>query len=188
MSKVGKEPIKFDSSKITITKEDKGIYGNGIIKVSGPKGDLELPVRPGVSIEINDGEVVVTRKNEQKQNKAYHGLYRSLINNMVAGVTDGFEKKLEIHGVGYRGSVAGGTLQLNVGFSHQIDYAIPEDVQINMPDENTIIITGIDKQRVGQVTAEIRELRKPEPYKGKGIRYEGEQVRRKAGKSAASAS
>lgn len=183
MSKIGNEPIKYDKSKVTVTVEDGGAYNYKLVKVSGPQGELEEALRAGVDVKVGDEEIEVTRKSEAKAHRSFHGLYRSIISNMIQGVSEGFEKKLEIHGVGYRGSLQGNKLVLNLGFSHQVEYVGREGVTLEMPDENTIVVKGIDKQLVGQVAAEIRALRKPEPYKGKGIRYEGEQIRRKAGKS-----
>lgn len=183
MSKIGKEPVKFDSSKVEVKTESGGRYNNISVIVKGTKGELQMSIRPGIEIDVEDGVVNVKRTDDSKQSKSYHGLYRSIIGNMVKGVTDGYEKKLEIHGVGYRGSQKGNGIELSLGFSHKIDYEAPEGIELKMADENTIVVTGVDKQKVGQVAAEIRALRKPEPYKGKGIRYEGEHVRRKAGKS-----
>lgn len=184
MSKVGKEPVKFNKEQINVTIEKGGEFNYLLIKVKGPKGELEQSVRRGVKIEVNDDEVLVTRVNNSKPNKSFHGLYRSLIANMIQGVTEGYKKELEIHGVGYRGFKKGENLELFLGFSHPVDYVPLEGVSIDMPDENTVVVTGVNKQKVGQVAAEIRELRKPEPYKGKGVRYKGEEVKRKAGKSA----
>lgn len=183
MSKVGQMPIEYDSSKITITVEKGGTFGNQTVTVKGTQGELTQSINKGVTISATDGKVEVTRKNDEISSKGFHGLYRTLIANMIQGVNDGYEKKLEIHGVGYRGAQKGEGIELNLGFSHQVNFEPPADVKVAMADQNTIVVTGIDKQRVGQVAAEIRALRKPEPYKGKGIRYAGEQIRRKSGKA-----
>ncbi|MEI7578714.1 MAG: 50S ribosomal protein L6 [bacterium] len=185
MSKIGKQPIKFDPAKISIIVEKGGLYNNQIVKVKGPKGELTEDIRPSIDVQVNNDEVLVTRSSEAKTVKSFHGLYRSIIANMVVGVMTGYEKRLEIQGVGYRGAQKGNVIELSLGFSHMVKYTAPDGITITMPDETNIIINGFDKQKVGQVAAEIRQLRKPEPYKGKGIRYLGENVRRKAGKSAA---
>jgi large subunit ribosomal protein L6 len=183
MSKIGKQPVQFDKATVTVTAEKGGEFSHQLIKVKGPKGEIELSVKQGVKVEVTDGVVTVTRKNDMTQNKALHGLYRSLIANMVAGVVTGFEKKLEIHGVGYRGNQTGNSIELSLGFSHTVKFDAPEGITLTMADQNTILISGVDKQKVGEVAATIRGIRKPEPYKGKGIRYSGEKVRRKAGKA-----
>lgn len=188
MSKIGIQPIKFDSSKVTVKVEKGGDYGYLVVSVEGPKGNLSNSVRKGVDIKVENDEVVVTPKSESKSAKAFHGLYRSLIANMVEGVTNGYEKKLEIHGTGYRGELKSPQkIEMKLGFSHVVTYEAREGIELIMEDQNTILVKGFDKQQVGQTAAEIRELRKPEPYKGKGIRYANEQVKRKAGKSGASA-
>jgi large subunit ribosomal protein L6 len=183
MSKIGKTIIEYSTDKIEVIKEKGGDYNYLKVIVKGPKGQLECSIRPGVDFTDESGVITVIKTGRNIQSRAFHGLYRSLIANMIEGVTNGYEKKLEIHGVGYRGLVSGNKLELSLGFSHKIEYNIPEGITIVMPDESTLIISGIDKQKVGQVAAEIRELRKPEPYKGKGVRYAGEQVKRKSGKS-----
>ncbi len=185
MSKIGKKEIAIPDN-VTVSVTDGGAYGNQTIKVVGPKGELVQDTRPGVSVTVAENQVSVTRKSDAPSIRAYHGLYRSLIANMILGVTKDYEKKLEIHGVGYRGLQKGEAIELSLGFSHKITYTPRAGVTIKMIDDNTISINGIDKQLVGQVAAEIRQLRKPEPYKGKGIRYVGETVKRKAGKTAAS--
>ena len=185
MSKIGKKTIPYDKEKIQVAVEEGGRFGYKVINVSGPLGKLDLPIRKGINVEVTDGEIKVTRTAETTKLKALHGLYRSLLANMISGVTEGFEKKLEIQGVGYRGFQSAANIDLSLGFSHKITYKPPEGITVNMIDENNIIVKGADKQLVGQVAAEIRQLRKPEPYKGKGIRYSGEYVRRKAGKAAA---
>jgi large subunit ribosomal protein L6 len=175
MSRIGKMPIKIPSG-VTVTT------GKDAVTVSGPKGNLSQFSMPGVNISQSGDELVVTRANDERQTRAKHGLMRSLINNMVTGVSDGFSKKLEIHGVGYRVAQSGGDLRFNLGFSHDVVYKVPADLQVNV-EQNTITVSGANKQRVGQVAAEIRALKKPEPYKGKGIRYAQERVLRKSGKS-----
>ncbi len=176
MSRIGKKPVKIPvGCKIAIA--------DNVISVEGPKGKLRQEFRPEVSISVEGGEAVVARKSESRQARAMHGLYRALIVNMLKGVTDGYEKKLEIVGVGYLAALAGKVLQIRAGFANEIQKPIPEGLKITCPDQNHIVIQGIDKQLVGQFAAEVRAIRKPEPYKGKGIRYDGEVVRRKAGKA-----
>lgn len=183
MSRIGKLPIPL-TSDVEVT-----IDGNNLVSVKGKKGTSTLRVHPEIILEKNDQELVVTRANETREQRSLHGLYRSLIYNMVEGVTNGYTKKLEIIGVGFRASYNNGVLELNLGFSHPIFFVPPDGIEIEIDtktSKNTIVIIhGIDKELVGQVAAKIRSFRKPEPYKGKGIRYLGEQIRRKAGKSAA---
>jgi len=179
MSRIGKLPI--------IKKENIEVRLEGeVITIKGPKGELSLRFEPDlVEIVQTDGVLQVNRKNDTKPARARHGLYRSLLQNMIEGVSDGFSKSLEIKGVGYRGVVQGKTLELSLGYSHPIHYAIPEGVEIKFEEKSQTLFTvsGIDKQLVGQVSAEIRSFRKPEPYKGKGIKYTDEHIARKAGKS-----
>ena len=176
MSRIGKMPVQIpDGIKIE--------YKSGSVTVEGPKGKLSQDVQPEVSIEIKDGVAEITRKNESKRAKALHGLYRKLLSNMVVGVTTGFTKSLVINGVGYRAEVQGDVLVLNLGYSNPIEFQIPGDLSITCEGNNKIIVSGIDRQRVGQVSADIRSLRPPEPYKGKGIKYEDEMIRRKIGKA-----
>ena len=156
----------------------------GTVMVKGPKGELGLDVHPTMKVTVDDGEIRVERPSDQKQHRALHGLTRALLANMVEGVTAGFSKTLEIVGVGYRAEMKGKKLNLNLGFSHPIDYQPVEGVSIECPNQTTVVISGPDKQKVGQAAAEIRGFRPPEPYKGKGVRYQGERVRRKAGKTA----
>lgn len=184
MSKIGKKIIELPAG-VTIKAEKGGDFGALLVTVTGPKGELKQSLRPGISFKQEGNIVTVERETEAKQMKAYHGLYRSLIANMVEGVVKDYEKKLEIVGVGYRGIQKGEDIEMSLGFSHKVNYKPNAGVTIKMTDENNILITGSDKQKVGQTAAEIRQLRKPEPYKGKGIRYAGEKVRRKAGKTAA---
>ena len=175
MSRIGKEPITVPSG-VTVTITDDSV------KVDGSKGTLSQFRMPGIDVTQAENSVVVTRQTEEAMHRSKHGLMRSLIQNMVTGVSEGFTKKLEITGVGYRVNVAGQDLKFNLGFSHEVVYNLPQGVQASA-DQNVITITGIDKQQVGQVAAEIRSLKKPEPYKGKGIKYVGERILRKSGKS-----
>lgn len=175
MSRIGKLPIDIPSG-VTITVDPD------TITVAGSKGTLTQFTMPGVEVKQADNQIIVTRINDEPANRAKHGLMRTLINNMVIGVSQGFSKKLEINGVGYRVALAGNGLKLNLGLSHDVNYALPTGVTATV-EQNVITISGIDKQQVGQVAAEIRALRKPEPYKGKGIKYVGERIIRKSGKS-----
>ncbi len=176
MSRVGKQPIKVPSGV------NAAIDGSNVT-VSGPQGNLSLKTLPGMVIKQDGDEIIVSRSNEETMSRARHGLTRTLIDNMVVGVSQGFNKKLEVNGVGFRVNLAGQDLKLSLGYSHEITYKIPETVKLAV-DQNIITISGIDKQQVGQVAAEIRALKKPEPYKGKGIKYVNERIIRKAGKSA----
>lgn len=179
MSRIGKNPVKIPTG-VTVT-----INGD-TLSVKGPQGELIQSFHPNMKIEIGDGEVTVTRPNDLKLNKSLHGLTRTLVKNMIDGVTTGFEKKLEILGVGYRAAIAGTKLTLTLGFSHPIEYIAPKGIviEIDKDKKNILIIKGSDKQLLGEVAAKIRSYRKPEPYKGKGIRYLGEYVQQKAGKAA----
>ncbi len=183
MSRVGNAPIEV-AEKVSVD-----VGSNNLVTVKGPKGELKLQVDPELALKVEDALLIVERPTDQKRHKAMHGLYRSLLNNMVKGVTIGFRKELEVIGVGFRASVQNGILELALGFSHPIYLVPPEGINIEVDakrGKNTfVIITGIDKQMVGQVAAKIRSLRPPEPYKGKGVRYSDEYVRRKAGKTAA---
>lgn len=176
MSRIGKQPVEIPKG-VEVTVKD------ALVSVKGSKGELTQDFRPEVKINVNDGLVIVERINETKAAKSYHGLYRNLIANMITGVSQGFSKTLLINGVGYRAEVQGSTLMLNLGYSNPIEYMIEDGITITVDGQNKITVSGIDKQRVGQISAEIRSLRPPEPYKGKGIRYENEYVRRKIGKS-----
>ncbi|MEX2190927.1 MAG: 50S ribosomal protein L6 [Bacteroidota bacterium] len=180
MSRVGRKPIQIPKG-VTVAFKD------GIVNVKGPHGELSANVHKNIMVEVKDSDVILARKNDEKQNRALHGLWRALAQNMVAGVSTGFSKKLEIVGVGYRAEMKGKKLQLLLGFSHPILFAPPEGIKIETPTQTTITISGIDKQLVGLVASKIRSFRPPEPYKGKGVKYEGEYIRRKAGKAAASA-
>lgn len=175
MSRIGKLPIDIPSG-VTIT------VAQDLITVAGSKGTLTQFTMPGITVEQKENQVLVTRVNDEAPNRSKHGLMRSLVNNMVVGVSKGFEKKLEINGVGYRVAMAGQGLKMNLGFSHDVNYALPQGVSAAV-EQNVITISGISKQQVGQVAAEIRSLKKPEPYKGKGIKYVGERIIRKSGKS-----
>lgn len=181
MSRIGKAIITIPAG-VTITEN------NGVVTAKGPKGELSQELTAGITLEQNDGELTVNRPSDSKQHKALHGLYRALIANMIVGVSEGFEKKLELVGVGYRASHSGQKLELALGFSHGIVLELPGEVKVDTLTEkgkNPIItLTSYDKQLLGMVAAKIRSFRKPEPYKGKGVRFVGENVRRKAGKSA----
>lgn len=176
MSRIGLMPVAIPSG-VTVSVK------NNIITVKGSKGELSQPFIPVVDFALSDSQVEVSRSNDSKQVKSLHGLYRSLLNNMVIGVSQGFVKNLLITGVGYRAELSGKSLLLNLGYSNQVEYRIPEDVQISVEGTNKITVSGIDKSVVGQVAAEIRQIRPTEPYKGKGVRYDNENVRRKVGKS-----
>ncbi len=177
MSRVGKLPI-------AIPKGVEVRVDGSRVSVKGPRGELELGFDPDMMIEVADGEIHVTRPTDQARHRALHGLTRSLIANMVHGVTEGFRRSLEIHGVGYRAEKRGRNLTLNVGFSHPVLFEMPEGIEIELESPTLVHVAGADKQLVGEVAAKIRQVRPPEPYKGKGIRYVGEQIRRKAGKAA----
>jgi large subunit ribosomal protein L6 len=177
MSRIGRAPITIPSGV------DVTLAGNSVA-VKGPKGQLILEVHPKMQVALEDGVMTVTRPDDSGPNRALHGLTRTLLSNMVTGVTAGFEKRLEIQGVGYRASKRGADLEILVGYSHPVVIVPPENIEFDVPSPTQIVVKGIDKQRVGQIAAEIRAIRKPEPYKGKGIRYEGETVRRKVGKRA----
>jgi len=180
VSRVGRKPISIVKG-VTITKKDDAIV------VKGPKGELSAHVHPDITIDVNPSEVLVSRHADDGAHRALHGLWRALIQNMVNGVTQGYSQKLEIVGVGYRAEMRGKKLQLMLGYSHPILFGPPDGVTIEAPTQTSIMITGIDKQLVGLVAAKIRSFRPPEPYKGKGVKYEGEYIRRKAGKAAATA-
>ncbi|MCQ2586988.1 MAG: 50S ribosomal protein L6 [Treponema sp.] len=176
MSKVGKLPVALPAG-VNVS------FADGVITVKGPKGELKQPVNPSIKIETKDGQIVLTTLNNEKQTNAYHGLYRSLISNMVKGVTDGFTKTLVITGVGYRAEVKGKELVMNLGYSSDYIAIIPDGLTVATTPDGKVNISGIDKQLVGEFSSQIRKLRKPEPYKGKGIRYETEVIRRKVGKT-----
>ncbi len=178
MSRIGRAPITVPAG---VEVKVDGQH----VSVKGPKGALEMNVAPTMKVEVEAGVVHVTRPNDEKMNRSLHGLTRTLVDNLVIGVTNGFEKKLEINGVGYRASKEGKNLVMNLGFSHQVIVPETDDIQIEVPDANHIVIKGIDKQKVGQFAAEVRGKRPPEPYKGKGIKYDYEVIRRKEGKTGA---
>jgi large subunit ribosomal protein L6 len=178
VSRVGRKPVTIPSGvKVQVKDHD--------ITVQGPKGQLAATFHPSLAVEMKDDHVVVSRSSDEKQNRALHGLWRALIQNMVKGVTEGYVRKLELVGVGYRAELKGSKLQLALGYSHPILFAPPTGIKIEAPSQTNIVISGIDKELVGQVAAKIRSFRPPEPYKGKGVKYEGEIIRRKAGKAAA---
>jgi len=178
MSRIGRQPIELPAG-VAIS-----LSPGGRVMVNGPLGELSQQVPARMQVEQEDGTVVVKRPTERGEDRALHGLTRTLIANMVEGVTNGFQKRLEIQGVGYRASLRGTDLELNVGFSHPVVLKAPQGITFEVPTPTEVIVKGIDKQQVGQLAAEVRKVRPPEPYKGKGIRYEGEYVRRKGGKRA----
>ncbi len=177
MSRIGKSPVAVPSGvEVTVA--------GGTVTVKGPKGTLSRVIPGDIEINQDDGTLTFVRPNDERKNKALHGLTRSLVNNMVVGVTEGFKKELEIVGVGYRAEAQGpNALRLNLGFSHPVNVAAPEGITFEVPVPTQVVVTGIDKEVVGQVAANIRSIRKPEPYKGKGVRYAGERILRKAGKA-----
>lgn len=183
MSRIGNLPIPISD------KVEFSINADNIATFKGEKGTNTLRIHPDISIEKNEDELIISRKTDEKEQRALHGLFRSLINNAVVGVSEGYTKKLEIIGVGYRAAMSGDVLELNLGYSHPIFFVPPEGINMEVDTKSSknpiLVISGVDKEMVGQVAAKIRSFRKPEPYKGKGIRYVGEYVRRKAGKSAA---
>ncbi|NLM61418.1 MAG: 50S ribosomal protein L6 [Clostridiales bacterium] len=179
MSRIGKNPVAVPAG-VQVTLGE-----NNTVTVKGPKGTLTQSFHPAIKIELNGDRINVTRPNDEKENRALHGLTRTLINNMVVGVTEGYKKELHIEGVGYRAQKQGKQLVLNLGYSHQVIFEENSDISIEVPAPNRIVVSGPDKQKVGQMAAEIRMKRPPEPYKGKGIRYVGEVVRRKEGKTGA---
>jgi large subunit ribosomal protein L6 len=175
MSRIGKKAVPVPAG-VTATINDR------ILSVKGPKGTLSMPMSDDIAYDIGASEIAVNPANDTKRARAFWGMQRTLVSNLVVGVSDGFTQVLEITGVGYRASVQGSNLKLQLGYSHDVDFAIPDGITIKTPDQTTVEITGSDKQRVGQVAAEIRRWRKPEPYKGKGIKYRGEKIFRKEGK------
>jgi large subunit ribosomal protein L6 len=175
MSRIGKKPVAIPAG-VTASMND------GTLSVKGPKGELTMPMSDLISYEIKDDGVSVQPANKSREARAFWGMQRTMVQNLVTGVTEGFTKVLEITGVGYRANVQGSNLKLQLGYSHDVDFAIPADIDIKTPDNTTVEISGIDKQKVGQIAAEIRRWRKPEPYKGKGIKYRGEYIFRKEGK------
>ena len=177
MSRIGKQPVPIPAGvKVNVA--------DGRVKVEGPKGKLELAHHPNMKVASDGKAVTVTRPDDERQNRALHGLTRALINNMVVGVTDGYEKRLEIQGVGYRAQLKGKALEMALGYSHPVSIPAPEGIEFEVPEPTQVVVRGIDKQLVGETAARIRKSRPPEPYKGKGVRYAGEQVSRKVGKRA----
>lgn len=177
MSRIGTQPISI-SEDVVVT-----IDGNKVT-VKGQKGELEQILPKGITAKVEDNQVIITRKDDQRQSRAFHGLSRSLVNNMVTGVSQGYVKKLKLVGTGYRAKKQGDKVVISVGYSHPIEVTPKEGLNLDLKGDTTIIVSGVDKQKVGHLAAEIRAIRKPEPYKGKGIRYDGEIIRRKAGKAA----
>lgn len=179
MSRIGKKPVAIPGG-VKVSVADRKI------QIEGPKGKLEYVHRPEISVQLDEAkkQIVVGRPNDERASKAYQGLTRALVQNMVVGVTEGYEKKLEIQGVGYLAAIKGDTLQLRVGFAHEVHKKIPKALKVTCPDQTHIVIQGCDRQLVGQFAAEVRAVRKPEPYKGKGVRYQGEHVKIKPGKAA----
>ena len=177
MSRIGKMPVEIPANvKVNIVSSN--------IIVEGQKGKLSLNVKPVINVVNNGKNIVLTRKNDLKESKSLHGLYRVLLNNMVVGVSKGFERKLEINGTGFKAAISGQKLTLNIGYSHVVDFSVPEGAKVTVDDNTKLTISGIDKQLVGHVASVIRGFRPPEPYKGKGIKYSDEVIRRKAGKAA----
>ncbi len=182
MSRIGKQPVVAPSGvTISVNKEN-------VVTVKGPKGELKQAIDRDITVEVKDGQITFARPTDQIRHRALHGLYRSLVSNLVKGVTDGYQRKLELIGVGFKAANQGNVLDLSLGFSHNIIFEVPKEIKVATVQEKgqnpTITLEGIDKQLIGQVAAKLRGLRKPEPYKGKGIRYVGEVVRKKAGKAA----
>jgi large subunit ribosomal protein L6 len=178
MSRVGRKAI-------SIPKDVKVTVAGSSLQVQGPKGKLTTPVPPGISFALQDGELTASRQNDERQQRAFHGLARALAQNAIKGVSQGFSKELDIVGVGYKAAVEGNKVVFSLGFSHPIEYFIPEGIKIAVEKQTRVTVSGIDRQRVGQVAAEIRNLRRPDPYKQKGIRYVGEVLKKKAGKAGA---
>lgn len=176
MSRIGKNPVTIPAG-VTVTMDGQ------IMTVKGPKGELSRELNPNITVEVNEGEVNFTRPNDSKDNRSLHGTTRSLVNNMVVGVSEGFKKELQLIGVGYRAQLQGTKLVLNVGLSHQVEFEASEGVGFEVPSNTQVIVTGFDKEKVGELAANIRGVRSPEPYKGKGIRYVDEYVIRKEGKT-----
>ncbi|MBI4546829.1 MAG: 50S ribosomal protein L6 [Ignavibacteriae bacterium] len=178
MSRIGRKPVLIPKG-VSVEKND------GIITIKGPKGELSAAIPSSIGVDVKEREVIFSRSADDKFQKALHGTWRALVNNMMKGVSEGFQKKLEIVGVGYKAEMKGKKMQLALGYSHPILFAPPDGIKLTVPQPTNIVISGINKQLVGQVAAKIRSFRQPEPYKGKGIKYEGEYIRRKAGKAAA---
>lgn len=177
MSRIGKKPVEIPKS-VNVTLNGQNV------KVKGPKGELEFDVHSNIKISVEQNQILLTRNNDEKENRALHGLSRALLQNMIIGVTEGYSKTLDLVGVGYRVELKGKNLLVNIGYSHPIYFIPPDGITIQTPTQTQIIVSGIDKQLVGLVASKIRAIRKPEPYKGKGIKYSNEFIRRKAGKTA----
>lgn len=178
MSRIGRKPVQI-AKGVTVKLQ------NGMLTVKGPKGELSAMPHPDIKVDVQDQEILLARNSDAQFARSLHGLWRALVQNMITGVTDGYERKLEIVGVGYRVEMKGKKLHLQIGYSHPILFGPPDGIKIETPTQTSIIVSGIDKQLVGMVASKIRSFRQPEPYKGKGIKYEGERIRRKAGKAAA---
>lgn len=178
MSRIGKKPVEINKA-VKVTKKDN------MLEVAGPKGTLQMEIKEGINVDIQENEVIFTRDNDLKKTKALHGLHRALFQNIMTGCTEGFTKKLELVGIGYKAELKQDKLVLQLGYSHPIVFIPPQEIKLEVPAPTSIIISGIDKQLVGSVAAKIRSFREPEPYKGKGIKYDTEVIRRKAGKTAA---
>lgn len=177
MSRIGRNPVFFDD-KVNVT------VNNNEVVVKGPKHTQKVTLQPVIKAKVEDGKVVITRENDEPQTRAFHGLYRALVQNAVTGVSTGWTKELELNGVGYRASVSGKILELNLGYSHPIKFDIPTDIEIKVNKQTKVIVAGPSREQVGQVAAKIRGFREPEPYLGKGVKYADEHIRRKVGKSA----
>ncbi|MCB0363880.1 MAG: 50S ribosomal protein L6 [Bdellovibrionaceae bacterium] len=178
MSRVGKAPVFFDSGvQVSVTPANE-------IVVKGGKSTLTVPMKPVIKAKIEGDQIILTRENDEPQTRAYHGLFRALVQNAVTGVSKGWSRELILNGVGYRASVSGKTLEMNLGYSHPIKFPIPDGIEIKVEKNTTVMVTGADRSKVGQVAAKIRSFRPPEPYLGKGVKYSDEHIRRKAGKSA----
>ena len=177
MSRIGRKPVVVPAG-VEVT-----VDANNVVTVKGPKGQLSEEISKLIKVEVAEGEVLVSRASDAREERSQHGLARTLINNMVVGVTEGFEKRLEVNGVGYRAAKQGKKLTLSLGYSHPVEMEDPEGIEVTVDGQNLIIVKGIDKEKVGQYAAEIREKRAPEPYKGKGIKYVDEVIRRKVGKT-----
>jgi large subunit ribosomal protein L6 len=182
VSRIGKKPITIPEN-VTIEIKDGGRFGYKQVDVKGPKGELSESFRRGVEFNLKDNELTLTKENELKQNRGYFGLYRTLVQNMVDGVVNGFSKELEIVGIGYRAEMQGNKLVMSLGYSHKINYEPPKDIIISVTDQTNVKVEGPNKQLVGEIAAKIRAFRKPEPYKGKGVRFKGERIKRKSTKS-----
>lgn len=180
VSRIGKKTIQLNNVEFKVLENSP--VGVKTVVVKGPKGELEYPFKDVVNFKNENGEIIVERKNDSKESRSFHGLYRTLLNNMVVGVVEGYHKDLEIVGIGYRAEMQGANLIMSVGYSHKINYEPPKGITIKVTDQVNIRVEGMDKQLVGEVAAKIRAFRKPEPYKGKGVRYKGERVRKKSTK------